>query len=217
LNPLLRPDERRAGTCHLGIVVVRHETAPRASGEVDDELGVVAANGIDDLVVHLRRKGTDGGEGAAPSDREDVIDALIGESVQVGRRNGSGEAGRVDEDGCPAGSLLHKVGRFGQAGAVRHRRGDGKVLVAWQARQELVALMVRLTLQEDHLRAQRRQAPCCRRTDGAVAAGDDGDLAIEAFARFESSGDHGLALDQGRGQWGIRGAPGSSLSSTSSR
>ena len=45
----LGPHERRAGTCHPGIVLVRDEPAARPGSEVDDELGVVASNGIHDL------------------------------------------------------------------------------------------------------------------------------------------------------------------------
>src|SRR5206468_5351546 len=131
---------------------------------------------------------TNGCEGPAPCHREDVVDELIREAVKICGRNGTREAGGIDEDGYSTRALSNQVGRLRQVGAVGDGGGDGKVPLAGQALQELVALMHWFALQEHDLCAQRRQASCGYRANSAIAAGDHGDFTVEAFARFKRSG-----------------------------
>ena len=56
---------------------------------------------VDDQSVaagaQVRREGADGGELAAPVDREQFVDQVVVEGVQVGMRDGAREAGGIDQ------------------------------------------------------------------------------------------------------------------------
>jgi hypothetical protein len=71
LDAPLRPDQRRAGTGDLGIVVARHESPARAGREVDDQVGRTRPDALDHLAVMLERHRRRPGVGVAHVDMRD--------------------------------------------------------------------------------------------------------------------------------------------------
>ena len=70
-DAVFRADQRGAGTGDLRIVQIGDETSARPGGEVEDDVGVLGADAIDDVTVVVDLHGRAAGLGIAHVDMHD--------------------------------------------------------------------------------------------------------------------------------------------------
>ena len=122
-------------------------------------------------LLQQRAERADDGEGPAQVGAGDLVENLVGQGVQIGRRHHHGAAGGVDQDIGAAETLRHGLGRRAHARALVDR-DLRRHMVAWrQSGDDALGRGAVAMIADDDARAVGGEQSRRRLADAAAGAG----------------------------------------------